>query len=79
MTKEELKGKIAFLFKNAREEGAITKWADGLTEAEKVLALIKEAGYKSLVDIEKQIWKSYYILPDNKQKVINGIKQVGGG
>ena len=38
-------------------------------------AKIEEAKKQEGERIEKQLWKSAYITPTNKQKVINGIKQ----
>jgi len=42
---QEIK-KIAELFKVAREEGAITKWANGVVDAEQVMDIIRQAGYR---------------------------------
>ena len=78
---QELREKIANIIAGSTLEvcpecGAKTHLPSEITD--KIEAVIKEAGYVKLELIEKQIWKSVYILPDNKQKVINGIRQAGG-
>ena len=40
MDKEKLEKRIAELFRIAREEGPIRKWADGISDAKEILALI---------------------------------------
>lgn len=45
-TEEELKEKIANAFKTAREEGVIRRFANGISDAEKVMEWVKESGYE---------------------------------
>jgi len=45
--KMKLKEQIANLFRIAREEVSLRKWADGQTDADEVQDFYKEAGWKS--------------------------------
>jgi len=39
------KERIAELFKSARQEGSLSKWADGIADMEQVFDVLKEFGY----------------------------------
>ena len=60
-TREELRGRIADLFRIARQEGALRKWADGKADAYEVLALEDRLGIVLKVDRE---------LPENPYKAM---------
>ena len=62
----EIKEKIAHLFKIAREEGAIVKWADGTGDAEEVINLLSaELDKLTVLDDEKtrQVYNSLKMKP----------------
>ena len=63
-----LKAQLAKATSLIREQ-CFEEWIPAQIKAEK---LIREEVMK---EVEKQIWKSSYILPTNKPKVLNGIKQ----
>ena len=66
---EKLKEQVANLFRIAREEGSIRKWADGQTDADEVQDFYKEAGWKSPDEIDRMFNPDYL---DFKKGVIEG-------
>ena len=50
--------KVAELFRIARKEGALRKYADGKSDAEEAISLLKEEIEKSLLT-DEEIWRVY--------------------